>query len=214
MGVLITLALFLPIAAITGGVAGALVGGGREDRPIWKNAVIGIVGWTLASIMISVFTGESVEELTVGLGFLALLASAGFILLDEWWGRRNRTDETAPRVSPRRWAVFATVVGSVTVAIYITVVVAESNNNAVSIVAWASAMCLPVVLSLAGAIIHSERRARTMLLISAVLFLGIGVVSIFSVGSGFLAAGAMALFAANELPRLRQRTALRRGSQS
>lgn len=40
-----------------------------------------------------------------------------------------------------------------------------------------------------------------MLLGAAALYLAIGVLSIFTLGIGFLVAGFMALFAANELPR-------------
>jgi len=61
MGLLVYLVIFFPVAAITGGVAGAIVGGGREDRPIWMNGVIGIVGWTVASIVIGAVTGSSPE---------------------------------------------------------------------------------------------------------------------------------------------------------
>lgn len=89
MGLLPYLVIFFPVAAITGGVAGAIVGGGREDRPIWKNGVIGIVGWTVASIVIVAVTGSEPEELGLGFGALALLASIAFILLDEWWERRS-----------------------------------------------------------------------------------------------------------------------------
>lgn len=91
MGLLVYLVIFFPVAAFTGGVAGAIVGGGREDRPIWKNGVIGIVGWTVASIVIGVVTGSSPEELTFGFGVLALLASIGFILLDKWRERRSES---------------------------------------------------------------------------------------------------------------------------
>lgn len=89
MGLLFFLILFLPVAAITGGIAGAIVGGGREDRPIWQNAVIGIVGWTVAAILVAAATGTAPEELTIGYGFVALLASIAFILVDQWWSRRS-----------------------------------------------------------------------------------------------------------------------------
>ncbi len=89
MGVVLGLVFFLPIAAITGGIAGALVNGGREDRPIWKNAVIGVVGWLFAWGIVAAFTGYESEELTLGAGLLALGASALFILMDEWWSRRK-----------------------------------------------------------------------------------------------------------------------------
>ena len=89
MSLLVYLILFFPIAALTGGIAGAIVGGGREDRPIWQNGIIGIVGWAVAWIVTAAITGNWLEELTFGLGFVALLASIAFILLDDWWNRRS-----------------------------------------------------------------------------------------------------------------------------
>ncbi len=55
-------------------------------------------------------------------------------------------------------------------------------------------------LSIAS-VTESDRRARPILLLAAAIYLVIGVLSIFSLGAGFLAAGALALFAANDLPR-------------
>lgn len=89
LGLAFFLILLSPIAAITGGVAGAIVGGGREDRPIWQNSVIGIVGWAVASTVVAAITGSSPEEFTLGFGLLALLASIAFIIVDEWWYRRS-----------------------------------------------------------------------------------------------------------------------------
>lgn len=96
MGILFSLILLLPVAAITGGIAGAIVGGGREDRPIWQNAVIGIVGWTVAAILIAAVTGTAPEELTIGYGLLAVLASIAFVLVDQWWSRRSRPGAHEP----------------------------------------------------------------------------------------------------------------------
>lgn len=83
MGILLALILFIPVAAITGGVAGAVVGGGREDRPIWQNVVIGIVGWAGAAMILQTATGRGLEELNLGTGLLALLVSVVFVVLDQ-----------------------------------------------------------------------------------------------------------------------------------
>lgn len=97
MGVLFALILFLPAAALTGGIAGAIVGGGREDRPLWQNIVIGIVGWAVAAGILEAMTGDGLEEVTLGNAFLALAASVVFVLLDEWWAGRQGTAGQKPK---------------------------------------------------------------------------------------------------------------------
>jgi hypothetical protein len=107
-----------------------------------------------------------------------------------WWRTRNR-----------RWAVLAALVGFVIVAVYLTVMNSEGNNDIVEVAPWTLAMLTPAVLSSIASVTKADRRARAMLLGAAALYLAIGVLSIFSLGAGFLAAGALALFAANDLPR-------------
>ena len=106
------------------------------------------------------------------------------------------------RNGQRRWAALAAMVGFAMVAIYLTVMISEGNNDTSEVVPWALAMLLPSVLSLIAWNTDADRKARVLLLGAAALFLAIGVISIFSLGLGFLVAGFMALFAANELPRL------------
>jgi hypothetical protein len=85
------------------------------------------------------------------------------------------------------------------VAIYLALIASEDNNDFAEVAPWALAMFVAAALSLVAANTAVDRRARMLLLVSAAMFLAIGVVSIFSLGVGFLAAGAMALFGANEL---------------
>jgi len=101
----------------------------------------------------------------------------------------------------RRWAALAAVVGFAMVAIYLMVMISEGNNGIIEVAPWVLAMLVPAILSLTAWSTVTDRRARMMLLGAAALFLAIGVLSIFSLGIGFLAAGLMALLAANELPR-------------
>jgi hypothetical protein len=63
------------------------------------------------------------------------------------------------------------------------------------------AMAAAATLSLVAANLEADQKARTLLLVSAVLFLGIAILSIFSIGVGFLIAGAMALLGAVQVPR-------------
>ncbi len=83
MWVLVYAFLLLPLAAITGGIAGALVGGGKEDRPIWLNSLIGFGGWTIAWVTTGWTTGQSMEELSIGLIVFAVAASAVLIMIGE-----------------------------------------------------------------------------------------------------------------------------------
>ena len=99
-----------------------------------------------------------------------------------------------------RWAALAAVVGFAMVAVYLFVMVSEGNNSFIEVAPWVLAMLVPAILSLMAWTTEFDRRARAMLLGAAALYLAIGVLSIFTLGIGFLVAGFMALFAANELP--------------
>lgn len=85
------LVIFAPpfvICSFTGGFAGAIAAGGREDRTILQNAGIGLVGWGAAWILSTVFTGVAPEELSLSLLVLALAFSVGFAFVLD---RRGRT---------------------------------------------------------------------------------------------------------------------------
>jgi hypothetical protein len=90
------------------------------------------------------------------------------------------------------------------VAIYVALIGAEGNNDFADVAPWVLAMLTPAALSLIATSTHVDERARILLLVASAFSLVIGVLSIFSLGVGFLASGAMALFAANQLPRVRQ----------
>ena len=107
-----------------------------------------------------------------------------------WWkaGRRRR-------------AALAAILGFVMAAVYLVLIASEGNNGFGEVAPWALAMLVAAALSLIAAKTEVDQRARVLLFVSAATFLAIGVVSIFSLGLGFLAVGAMALFAANEIPR-------------
>jgi hypothetical protein len=87
------------------------------------------------------------------------------------------------------------------VVIYVTVIVSQGGNDVGDIAPWALAMAAAAMLALVGANLEADRGARTLLLVSAVMYLGLGVISILTIGLGLLAAGAMALFGANQIPR-------------
>jgi hypothetical protein len=64
-------------------LAGAIAGRGREDRSLLANARIGLVGWGFAWMIWRLVNGQWPEEITLGLGLLALLISVAFIHLIE-----------------------------------------------------------------------------------------------------------------------------------
>jgi uncharacterized membrane protein YeaQ/YmgE (transglycosylase-associated protein family) len=96
MGFFLYLVLFLPVAALTGGIAGAIVGRGREDRPLWQNAVIGLVGWLVALTLVMPVTGTDPEEANLGHGLAALLVSIIIVVIVE--RRRRSRAGVGPRV--------------------------------------------------------------------------------------------------------------------
>lgn len=67
------------ITSFTGGLAGAIVARGREDRSLLANGGIGLVGWGTACLIRRLVDGQWPEEITLGLGFLALFISIIFI---------------------------------------------------------------------------------------------------------------------------------------
>jgi hypothetical protein len=67
------------ITSFTGGLAGAIVARGREDRSLPANGGIGLVGWSSAWLIRRLIDGQWPEEITLGLGLLALLTSIIFI---------------------------------------------------------------------------------------------------------------------------------------
>jgi hypothetical protein len=86
-------------------------------------------------------------------------------------------------------------------AVYVTLIVSEGNNQLWASVPWAVAMATAAALALLGAFRADDDTARKLLLGSAFLSFALGVVSILSIGIGFLVAGGLALLAANRVPR-------------
>lgn len=84
------------VASFTGGFAGAIQGGGREDRSLMANAGIGFVGWLVAWILVRIFSGEVPDQISIGMGILALLCSILFISVLEKRRRGRPHDGERP----------------------------------------------------------------------------------------------------------------------
>jgi len=81
--ILALLAIYGPFffvgASFTGGFAGAIAAGGREDRTIVANSGIGFVGWLAAWATTSILSGSPPEEITLVHVALAIFWSVVFI---------------------------------------------------------------------------------------------------------------------------------------
>lgn len=84
------------VASFTGGLAGAIQGKGREDRSLLANAGIGLVGWVAAWVLVTLVSGEGPDEITLGIGLLALVCSIVFIGLLERRARRRAASKGSP----------------------------------------------------------------------------------------------------------------------
>ena len=95
MGAVIIAVLFVAggifFAAFTGGLASAIVGGGREDNSLLTNAFIGFVGWLIAGFIWAQAYGGWPEELTIGFLLLTLACSIGVA----WFRTRRRHRDDA-----------------------------------------------------------------------------------------------------------------------
>lgn len=74
---------------LIGGIAGAITGGGREDRSLLRNAGIGLAGSLIGGTIWFWVTEEQVS-LTLG-GFVSSLLGAILLLLVVGWAQKRRS---------------------------------------------------------------------------------------------------------------------------
>ena len=108
----------------------------------------------------------------------------------------------ASNARDRRWATSASLVGFGMLAIYLALILSEGNDTISEVLPWVGLMAVAATLALIAARIHNVQSARMMLIGSAVMYFGIGAVSILSVGIGFIIAGVMAVVGVARLSRL------------
>jgi hypothetical protein len=87
-------------------------------------------------------------------------------------------------------------------AIYLTLILSEGNDSITEILPWVGLMAVAATLALIAARIDNVQSARMMLIGSAVMYFGIGTVSILSIGIGFIIAGVIAVVGVARLSRL------------
>jgi len=105
-------------------------------------------------------------------------------------------------VAHRRWAIVSSALGLATLAVYLTVISIQGDSSLWEVFPWAVLMIVPAILTTYAAIFPEGRVATHLLYGSAALYGLIGFVSIWSVGFGFLLAGALAVVAAGRVPRV------------
>lgn len=93
------------------------------------------------------------------------------------------------------WALAASIIGLVTLAIYVAIIVGEGDNTISEVAPWASAMAVASVLAVVGAASSNATAARFALLAAAILFGLLGALAIFSIGILFLCASVMSAVA-------------------
>jgi hypothetical protein len=82
-------------------------------------------------------------------------------------------------------------------AVYVSVIISESDNSPADILPWALLMATAAVIALASALVADPRIARSLLIGATVLFGLLGVVSLLTIGLGFLLAAATAAIGAS-----------------
>jgi len=84
-------------------------------------------------------------------------------------------------------------------AAYLALIVAQGGVALIDVLPWAVLMLIAALAALAAAQFEDRRIARKIMVAAAGLFTLLGVVSIFSIGIGFLVAAVLAVLAAIRL---------------
>jgi hypothetical protein len=78
-------------------------------------------------------------------------------------------------------------------AIYLALILSEGNDTISEVLPWVGLMAVAATLALVASRIHNVQSARMVLIGSAVMYFGIGAVSILTIGIGFIIAGVIAV---------------------
>jgi hypothetical protein len=99
----------------------------------------------------------------------------------------------------RPWATGGAILGLVMVVIYVSLILSEGENSIVDILPWALLMAITVAIAFASVFVADQRLARNLLIAATVLFGLLGVVSLLTIGLGFLLAAAAVAIGASKL---------------
>lgn len=103
-------------------------------------------------------------------------------------------------VSVRRWALASSVLGLVTLGIYVAVLLVEGNNTVIETAPWAMAMAMASILAFVGAKTSNTAVARFTLLSTTILFGLLGALAIFTIGILFVGTAIMSAVEFARLP--------------
>lgn len=92
--------------------------------------------------------------------------------------------------------------GLATLAVYLTTISTQEDDYIWEVFPWAVIMVVPVITTSYAAAMTEGRVVRLLLYGSSVAYGLIGMVSILSVGLGFLGAAVLAAVAAGRVPRV------------
>jgi hypothetical protein len=101
----------------------------------------------------------------------------------------------------RPWATSAGLVGFGMLAFYLALILSQEDNSLADILPWAGLMTTAATFALIAARIDNIQYARTLLIGSAVVYFGIGVVSLLTIGIGFILAAVLAVVGVAMLSR-------------
>lgn len=101
----------------------------------------------------------------------------------------------------RRWAIATALLASVLLGVYLALITGEGDDSLGEVLPWAALMGVAVLLPVAS--LPLQPRAARLTMTAATVLLGlVGVISIASIGLGFLLAAALAWAAVIEARRL------------
>lgn len=107
----------------------------------------------------------------------------------------------------RRLSILGAVLGLATISLYVWLLTSQPDGTGSSTWIWLGAMALPSVLATTALLCTHGALAKVLLLGSGLMYLGVGIPSIFSVGVGFLAAATLEAIAFLRHPGTAQNTA-------
>lgn len=84
-------------------------------------------------------------------------------------------------------------------ALYLGLIIAEGGNSLAAVLPWALLMGAGCVTLIIATWIRDGTKARALLNAGALVYAALGIVSILSIGIGFIAVAALAAIAANRL---------------
>ncbi|MFQ5966215.1 MAG: hypothetical protein ACE5MI_01240 [Acidimicrobiia bacterium] len=108
----------------------------------------------------------------------------------------------------RPWALAAGVIGLITLGMYLAVILGQGGNTVWEVAPWAGLMAVAALGALTGAVAANRSLAKAALLISTLVFAGLGFLALFSIGALFVVAAALTAVALVRVYREEAQTAI------